>query len=96
MPTYSDWGLYIPAVNRPDAFIGEELFQNLTANLPEDIIAYPDCIALETTYEQVSKTLNIYIEPNSVPLNTEESVPLNLLHRMGKLKKLNLFKNLFR
>ena len=65
--------------------IGEEIFKDYNNTLPEDLVAHPDCISLEASILALSKVMKI-------DLNQEK--PLNLLNRIGKLKKLSLFKNL--
>ena len=65
--------------------IGEEIFKDYNNTLPEDLIAHPDCISLEASILSLSKVMKI-------DLNQEK--PLNLINRIGKLKKLSLFKNL--
>ena len=65
--------------------IGEEIFKDYNNTLPDDLIAHPDCISLEASILVLSKVMKI-------DLNQEK--PLNLLNRIGKLKKLYLFKNL--
>ena len=65
--------------------IGEEIFKDYNNTLPDDLIAHPDCISLEAPILVLSKVMKI-------DLNQEK--PLNLLNRIGKLKKLYLFKNL--
>ncbi len=65
--------------------IGEEIFKDYNNTLPDDLIAHPDCISLEASILSLSKVMKI-------DLNQEK--PLNLLNRIGKLKKLSLFKNL--
>ena len=65
--------------------IGEEIFKDYNNTLPDDLIAHPDCISLEASILSLSKVMKI-------DLNQEK--PLNLLNRIGKLKKLSLFRNL--
>ena len=65
--------------------IGEEIFKDYNNVIPEDFIAHPDCISLEASILSLSKVMKI-------DLNQEK--PLNLINRIGKLKKLSLFKNL--
>ncbi len=65
--------------------IGEEIFKDYNNTLPEDLVAHPDCISLEASILALSKVMKI-------DLNQEK--PLNLLNRIGKLKKLSLFRNL--
>ena len=65
--------------------IGEEIFKDYNNVIPEDFIAHPDCISLEASILSLSKVMKI-------DLNQEK--PLNLLNRIGKLKKLSLFRNL--
>jgi len=65
--------------------IGEDIFKDYNNTLPEDLIAHPDCISLEASILSLSKVMKI-------DLNQEK--PLNLLNRIGKLKKLSLFRNL--
>jgi cGMP-dependent protein kinase len=65
--------------------IGGDLFKDLNKGLPEDLIVNPDCISLESNIVSLAKIMKI-------DLNQEK--PLNILNRIGKLKKLYLFKNL--
>ena len=65
--------------------IGEEILKDPTKSLPDDVIAHPDCIALEATIEVLSSVLKI--DYNNLK-------PLHILNRISKLKKLYLFKNL--
>ena len=65
--------------------IGEEILKDYNNTLPDDLIAHPDCISFEAPILALAKVMKI-------DLNQEK--PLNLLNRIGKLKKLSLFKNL--
>ena len=65
--------------------LGEEIFKDYNNNIPENLIAHPDCISLEGHVIDLAKILKI-------DLNTEK--PLNILNRINKLKKQILFKNL--
>jgi cGMP-dependent protein kinase len=65
--------------------IGGDLFKDLNKGLPEDLVVNPDCISLESNIVNLAKIMKI-------DLNQEK--PLNILNRIGKLKKLYLFKNL--
>ena len=65
--------------------IGEEIFKDYNHTLDDDLIAHPDCISLEAPIFALAKVMKI-------DLNQEK--PLNLLNRIGKLKKLSLFINL--
>ena len=65
--------------------IGEKLFKDISYNIPDNLIAFPDCITLESSINDLAKILKIDL--------THEK-PLNTLNRIGKLKKLYLFKNL--
>jgi cGMP-dependent protein kinase len=65
--------------------LGEEIFKDYNNNIPENLIAHPDCISLEGHVINLAKILKI-------DLNTEK--PLNILNRINKLKKQILFKNL--
>ena len=65
--------------------LGEEIFKDYNNNIPENLMAHPDCISLEGHVINLAKILKIDI-------NTEK--PLNILNRITKLKKQILFKNL--
>ena len=65
--------------------LGAELFKDFKKNIPDDLIANPDCITLETSITNIAKIMKI-------DLNQEK--PLNVYTRIDKLKKLYLFKNL--
>ena len=66
--------------------IGEEIFQDYNnKNISEEYIAYPDCITLEATIDDLAKVMKIDI-------NKEK--PYNILRYINKLKKSYLFKNL--
>ena len=65
--------------------LGEEILKDYSKTLPDDVIAHPDCIALEATVDELSNILKI--DYNNLK-------PLHILNRISKLKKLYLFKNL--
>ena len=66
--------------------IGEEIFQDYNnKNISDEFIAYPDCISLEATIDDLAKVMKI-------DLNKEK--PYNILRYINKLKKSYLFKNL--
>ena len=66
--------------------IGDEIFQDYNdKNISNDIVAYPDCITLEATIDDLAKVMKI-------DLNKEK--PYNILRIINKLKKSYLFKNL--
>ena len=66
--------------------LGEEIFQDYNNNgISEEYIAYPDCITLEATIDDLAKVMKI-------DLNKEN--PYNVLRYINKLKKSYLFKNL--
>ena len=66
--------------------IGEEIFQDYNnKNISDEIIAYPDCITLEASIDDLAKVMKIDI-------NKEK--PYNILRYINKLKKSYLFKNL--
>ena len=68
------------------SIIGEEIFQDYNnKNISEEFIAYPDCISLEATIDDLAKVMKI-------DLNIEK--PYNILRYINKLKKSYLFKNL--
>ena len=67
------------------SIIGNEFFEDFKKPLLEDLIVYPDLITIEADVLSLSHIIKI-------DLNEEK--PLNLLNRLGKLKKLTLFKNL--
>ena len=66
--------------------LGEEIFQDYNnKNISDEMIAYPDCISLEATIDDLAKVMKI-------DLNKEK--PINILRYINKLKKSYLFKNL--
>ena len=66
--------------------IGEEIFQDYNnKNISEEFVAYPDCISLEASIDDLAKVMKI-------DLNKEK--PYNILRYINKLKKSYLFKNL--
>ena len=66
--------------------IGEEIFQDYNnKNISGELFAYPDCITLEATIDDLAKVMKI-------DLNKEK--PYNILRYINKLKKSYLFKNL--
>ena len=68
------------------SIIGEELFQDYNnKDISKEISAYPDCITLEATIDELAKVMKI-------DLNKEK--PYNILRYINKLKKSYLFKNL--
>ena len=68
------------------SIIGEEIFQDYNnKNIPAELFAYPDCITLEATIDDLAKVMKI-------DLNKEK--PYNILRYINKLKKSYLFKNL--
>ena len=65
---------------------GEEIFQDYNSNnISEEYTAYPDCITLEASIDDLAKVMKI-------DLNKEN--PYNILRYINKLKKSYLFKNL--
>ena len=76
--------------------LGEEFFQNSSSEIPNDLLAYPDCIAFEASVIDICKSLNITLNTlsPSVINNNEEKLPLKLLNQIAKLKNFFLFKNL--
>ena len=68
------------------SIIGDEIFQDYNnKNISDQIIAYPDCITLEATIDDLAKVMKI-------DLNKEK--PYNILRYINKLKKSYLFRNL--
>ena len=66
--------------------IGEQIFQDYNGkDISEELIAYPDCISLEATIDDLAKVMKI-------DLNKEK--PYHILRYINKLKKSYLFKNL--
>ena len=66
--------------------LGEEIFQDYNnKSISEELIAYPDCISLEATIDDLAKVMKI-------DLNKEKSY--NILRYINRLKKSYLFKNL--
>ena len=63
-----------------------------------DLIAYPDCIAFEAEIEEICRILHLTLNISSTTMVTNISenkkTPLNVLNRIGKLKRLFLFQNL--
>ena len=80
--------IYQNGVLRADKgkILGEEIFQDYNnKSISEDMIAYPDCITLEASIDDLAKVMKI-------DLNKEK--PYNILRYINKLKKSYLFKNL--
>ena len=67
------------------SIIGEEIFQDYNKDISDQIVAYPDCITLEASIDDLAKVMKI-------DLNKEK--PYNILRNINKLKKCYLFKNL--
>ena len=65
--------------------IGDGYFKDIKQNILQDLKVYPDLLSLEANIIPLSQIMKI-------DLNQEK--PLNLLNRLEKLRKLNLFKNL--
>ena len=66
--------------------VGEEIFQDYNnKNISGEYIAYPDCITLEATIDNLAKVMKI-------DLNKEK--PYHIIRYINKLKKSYLFKNL--
>ena len=66
--------------------LGADIFNDYNnKNISEEIVAYPDCITLEATIDDLAKVMKI-------DLNKEK--PYNILRIINKLKKSYLFKNL--
>ena len=66
--------------------LGEEIFQDYNnKDISEELIAYPDCITLEASIDDLAKVMKI-------DLNKEKAY--NILRYINKLKKSYLFKNL--
>ena len=65
--------------------LGEELLHDFTKCLPNNIIAHPDCLALEADVNVLLDTMKI---------NIHEEKPLHILNRINKLKQFYLFKHL--
>ncbi len=65
--------------------IGDIFFNEYNKEILNDLIAFPDCITLESEISKLCKILKI-------DLNREES--LNILNNISNLKKIYLFKNL--
>ena len=83
---------------RKGDLIGEMFFQDPKLQLLNDLIAYPDCIAFEAEIEEICKILHLTLGISSTTMVTNISenkkTPLNVLNRIGKLKRLFLFQNL--
>ena len=68
------------------SIIGEEIFQDYNnKSISDQLYAYPDCITLEASVDELAKVMKI-------DLNKEK--PYNILRYINKLKKSYLFKNL--
>ena len=72
-------------IAKKNGILGENLFNDYNKDFSENLIANPDCITLESSISSLAKILKI---------NLNEEKPLNIYNRLGKLKKLYLFKNL--
>lgn len=68
-------------------FIGEDILFKNQIEFPKNIIAIPDCIALESKSEPIRKILGI-------EKDKKDGRKFNIYKRITKLKKLYLFKNL--
>ena len=68
-------------------FIGEELFNDISKTISEDIYANPDAITLEADIFDIAKIMKI-------DLVKDKEKPLNILRAINKLKKIYLFRNL--
>ena len=83
---------------RKGDLIGETFFQDPNLQLLNDLIAYPDCIAFEAEIEEICRILHLTLNISSTTMVTNISenkkTPLNVLNRIGKLKRLFLFQNL--
>ena len=92
---------------RKGDIIGEELFKDLSKELRDDLLAYPDCISFESSFVDIGKVLGINVQetPELIKKNSNSNnklddstvitkSPIKLLHRLSNLKKLNLFKHL--
>ena len=65
--------------------IGDCLFKDINQSILEDLKVYPDLISLEADIISLSQIMKIDL--NKVK-------PLNVINKIEKLRKLNLFKNL--
>ena len=63
--------------------LGEEILKDYSKSLPENLIAFPDCLALEANIDLLAQKMGIDL--NNIK-------PLHLLNRISKLKKINLFR----
>ena len=72
-------------VGEKGKILGEEIFKDYSKVIPNELIAYPDCISLEANIDDICQVLNIDL--NNVK-------PLHVLNRISKLKQIYLFKNL--
>ena len=66
--------------------LGEDIIQDYNKNnISKEIYAYPDCITLEATIDDLAKVMK---------LDLNKTKPYNILRYINKLKKSYLFKNL--
>ena len=65
--------------------IGEGFFKDIKQPILNDLTVFPDLLSLESDINPLAQILKI---------DLNQTKPLNLLSRLVKLKKLNLFKNL--
>ena len=66
--------------------LGEDIIQDYNKNnISKEIFAYPDCITLEATIDDLAKVMK---------LDLNKTKPYNILRYINKLKKSYLFKNL--
>lgn len=83
--------------------LGENIFHNKDHTLPKDVFAYPDCITLETYYEDLQKIMGfttVIKEKSNFcsscliedELNDHENI-INI-QKIKQLKKVNIFKHL--
>jgi cGMP-dependent protein kinase len=69
--------------------LGEELFNDISQTISEDITANPDAITFEAPLADIAKIMKIDLSQDK-----DKEKPLNILRAINKLKKIYLFKNL--
>lgn len=62
------------------SIIGEEMVKNYI-DLPENLVAYPDCLTLETDVDNITQLLGEEIHANT----------LNIQYKVSKLQKMSIF-----
>ena len=73
--------------------IGEELFKKPSQQISAELIAYPDCITLESEVHVLCKILKITMLSETI-LRMSTKKQFNIYGRINKLKRVDLFKHL--